>query len=63
MEKLILSCGRFIPPAAGEAELRVKLLESYLAKLSEELEFLVKELDRTLAERKAAAEEGEAAYE
>lgn len=62
MEKLILPCGRFIPPAAGEAELRVKLMEGYLAKLTEELEFLMKELDRTLAELKAAAEEKEAAH-
>lgn len=48
MEKLILKCGRYIPPVAGDAESRVKSLETYLARLTQELEFLVGELDRVL---------------
>lgn len=55
MEKLILKCGRYIPPAAGDAEQRVKSLESYLAGLTQELEFLVGELDRTLEAMGSAA--------
>ena len=43
MEKLILSCGRYIPQAAGNAEARVRAMEAYLARLSEELEVLLGE--------------------
>ncbi len=57
MEKLILKCGRYIPPAAGDAESRVKSLETYLARLTQELEFLVGELDRTLEALGSAATE------
>ena len=59
MEKLILKCGRFMPPAAGDGESRVRLMEAYLAKLSEELEFLVGELDRALADLEEAVTEGD----
>lgn len=48
MEKLILKCGRYMPSAAGDTESRVKLLEAYLSGLTQELEFLVEELDRVL---------------
>lgn len=41
MEKLILSCGRFSPSAGEGIEGRVRALEAYLARLSEELEFLL----------------------
>lgn len=55
MEKLILKCGRYIPSATGDAEHRVKHLESYLAGLTQELEFLVGELDHTLEALGSAA--------
>ena len=55
MEKLILKCGRYIPPATGDTEQRVKSLETYLAGLTQELEFLVGELDRTLEAMGSAA--------
>lgn len=58
MEKLILKCGRYIPSAAGDAESRVRRMESYLSALTQELEFLVGEMDRVLkALESAAAEE------
>lgn len=50
MEKLRLVCGRFIPPRGGEAMERVERMEAYLSKLTRELELLVGELDRALAE-------------
>lgn len=52
MEKLILSCGRFIP-ASDETDARVKVLEDYLARLSEELELLLAEAGRELERKKA----------
>jgi hypothetical protein len=48
MEKLILTCGRYIPSAAGDADTRVAAMEAYLARLSEELEVLMGEMDRVL---------------
>ena len=45
MEKLILRCGRYVPPTVADAETRVRLLERYLARLSEELEHMVGELE------------------
>lgn len=48
MEKLILTCGRFLPPSAGNSETRVKAMEAYLARLSEELEILLGETGRML---------------
>lgn len=38
MAKLTLRCGRFIPPAAGDTEGRLRSMERYLARLTEELE-------------------------
>ncbi len=55
MEKLILKCGRYLPPASGDTESRVRLMEVYVSKLTEELEHLVEELDRTLAALETAA--------
>lgn len=48
MEKLILTCGRYFPPSAGDTEARIAAMESYLARLSEELEVLMGEMDRVL---------------
>ena len=48
MEKLILTCGRYLPPSAGDTEARIAAMESYLARLSEELEVLMGEMDRVL---------------
>ena len=48
MEKLILKCGRFIPPTSGDTESRVKLIETYLSGLTQELEYLLGEMDRVL---------------
>ena len=49
MEKLILSCGRYIPLAAGNSEARVRAMEAYLARLSEELELLLGETAKALS--------------
>lgn len=57
MEKLILKCGRYVPPTAGDAESRVRRIETYLSGLTEELEFLVGELDRTLEALETAVAE------
>lgn len=57
MEKLILKSGRFIPPAVGDAETRIKLIESHLSGLTEELEYLVGEMDRALNALEAAISE------
>ena len=46
MEKLILKCGRFVPSASGNVEQRVAHIETYLGRLTEELEHLLGELDR-----------------
>lgn len=48
MEQLILTCGRFIPVSGGGAEARIKAMEDYLARLSEEMELLVSELGRAV---------------
>ena len=48
MEKLILSCGRYIPSTAGDSEARAQAMEAYLARLSEELEILLGEMGRIL---------------
>ena len=48
MEKLILKCGRYITPAVEDVEYSVKLMEAYLSMVTEELEFLVGEMDRAL---------------
>lgn len=58
MEKLILTCGRFVP-AAGEGEAaRIKGMEDYLSRLTEELELLFSELGRTLGQSDATGKEG-----
>lgn len=46
MERLILTCGRYTPVTAGDTQARVKAMEAYLARLSEELEHLMGELSR-----------------
>lgn len=58
MEKLILKCGRYLPPAAGDSESRIRSLEGYLSELTGELEFLVEELDRVLTALESAVTEG-----
>ena len=59
-DKLILTCGRFTPPAGGSTEERLAAAEAHLARLTEECEFLFAELTRTLASLKTAASgEGE----
>ena len=40
MEKLILKCGRFVPSASGNVEQRVAHIETYLGRLTEEMEHL-----------------------
>ena len=57
MEKLILKCGRYIPSAAADTESRVKEMEAYLSRLTEELEFLMGELDRAMKILGSAAAE------
>lgn len=67
MEKLILTCGRYLPPSAGDTESRIAAMESYLARLSEELEVLMGEMDRVLTALEgllpAAADSAEAVSE
>ena len=48
MEKLILPCGRFTPVPGESTEARMRAMEAYLAELSEEVEFLLEEIGRTL---------------
>lgn len=55
MEKLILTCGRYVPAEEGDVLLRVYALEAYLARLTEELEHLLAQMDPVLQ----AAAEGE----
>ncbi len=45
MEKLILKCGRFIPAVEEDADGRIRAVESYLSRLTDELEYLLAELD------------------
>ena len=49
MEKLILSCGRYVPQAAGDVETRMRAMDAYLVRLSEEIEVLLLETSRALA--------------
>ena len=58
MEKLILSCGRFVPAVGGDEGARVKGLEEYLVRLTEELELMLSELGRTLDRLNPDTEEG-----
>ena len=48
MDKLILPCGRYIPQFSGDAETRLRAMEAYLARLSEELEVLLGETAKAL---------------
>ncbi len=49
MSKLTLRSGRFIPRTAREdLTARIALLEGYLATLTEELERILDDIDRTL---------------
>lgn len=58
MEKLILKCGRYLPSAEGDTADRVRAMEVYLSHLSDELEYLLAELDRVLRETATVGEEG-----
>ena len=57
MEKLILKSGRFMPDMEGDNQSRLRAVESYLSGLTDELEYLISEIDRVL--REAATEGGE----
>lgn len=48
MEKLTLKCGRFMPARSLDPAERIRLIEAYLGKLTEELEYVVAEMDRVL---------------
>ena len=54
MEKLILSCGRYIPQFTGDTETRMRTMEAYLARLSEELEVLLGEMAEALENLRSA---------
>ncbi len=65
MEKLILKCGRFVPSGSGSVEQRVAHIETYLGRLTEELEHLLGELERpaeavSVAPYEQSREEGSA---
>lgn len=47
--KWVLSCGRFAPSEGADAEARVQAMETYVARLAEEMEFLISELGRAVA--------------
>lgn len=59
MEKLILKCGRFLPREGLDSSARLRSMEQYLAKLTEELEYTAAELDRTLRELERLSREAE----
>ena len=54
-KKWVLSCGRFSPHEGASAEARVRAVESYVARLAEEMEFLIAELGRAVDAASAAA--------
>ena len=62
MEKLILSCGRYIPLGVGDSEARIRAMETYLARLSEEMEVLLAETARALDSVQAAQKNGAVAH-
>ena len=62
MEKLILPCGRYIPQFAGDTETRVRAMEGYLARLSEELEVLLGETSKALDALQSAQNSCAAVY-
>ena len=59
MEKLILPCGRYIPRLAGDTEARVQAMESYLARLGEELEVLLGETAKALEDLRSVQKQPE----
>ena len=59
MEKL--QCGRFIPREDTANAARLRALETHLAALSEEMEYLILEMDRTLDLILSSIKVGEAA--
>ena len=48
MERLKLTCGRFLPGTAGGSEERLAALEEYVSRLAAELEFRLGEAGATL---------------
>lgn len=48
-KKWVLSCGRFAPGEGAGVEARVRAMESYVARLAEEMEFLISELGREVS--------------
>lgn len=68
MERLKLTCGRYLPAGKGGTEERLAALEDYVGRLAAELEFRLGEAGKaleTITEAMAAvtAEEGENTYE
>lgn len=64
MERLKLTCGRYLPAASGGSEERLAALEEYVSRLAAELEFRLGEAGVTLqalseALQSEAAETGE----
>ena len=51
MERLILTCGRFVPAGEEDAVTRIRAMEAYLSRLAEELERLIAVLDTDLKEQ------------
>lgn len=58
MEKLILKCGRYVPADETDALSRVRTVETYLARLTEELEHLLAQMDPVLQAVDGNGEEG-----
>ena len=53
--KWVLPCGRFAPNEGAGMEARVRAMESYVARLAEEMEFLISQLGREVADAAASA--------
>ncbi len=58
MERLILRCGRYVPAADGDATARMRAMEAYLARLTDELEHLLAQMDPVLQTVDDQGEEG-----
>ncbi|MBQ3507927.1 MAG: hypothetical protein IJA91_05185 [Clostridia bacterium] len=56
MEKLILKCGRFVPASEEDSVGRIRAVEAYLSRLTEELEYLLAELDRVQRDKEEGYE-------
>ena len=52
--KWVLSCGRFALGEGADVETRVQAMEVYVARLAEEMEFLISELGRAVEAALAA---------